>query len=90
MENRINELEKHVAAINERNRRVEAEKAWEISLFRTFLIAIITFFIASFFLYLIGTKNYWLNALVPTVGYVLSTQSLPFVKKWWIKKHKNQ
>jgi len=87
MENRINELEKQVAAINERNRRVEAEKAWEVNFFRISLIAIITYFIAAFVLHLIGAKNSWLNALVPTVGYILSTQSLPFIKKWWISNN---
>jgi hypothetical protein len=27
------------------------------------------------------------KAFVPVVGYVLSTLSLPFLKRWWIKKN---
>jgi hypothetical protein len=33
---------------------------------------------------LIGTKNAALNAIVPTVGFNISTWSIPFVKEFWI------
>jgi hypothetical protein len=34
----------------------------------------------------IGVKDFFLNALIPTIGYYLSTQSFPFLKRWWISK----
>ena len=73
-------------AIKERNRRVEADKAWEISKTRRLIIAIITYFIVVLFLYLIEAPNPWLNALIPVFGFILSTLTLPLVKKWWMKK----
>lgn len=79
-------IEKEIQAIKERNLRVEADKAWEISGFRVFTIAVITYIIAAIVFYLIGVKNFWLSAFVPTVGYWLSTQSLPAIKRWWIRK----
>ena len=85
MEEKIQKLEKEVSVIKERNLRVEADKAWETSSFRIFSITIITYIVASLVLYFIGAKNFLLSALVPTAGFFLSIQSLPVVKKWWIK-----
>ena len=80
------DIEKEIAAIKERNLRVEADKAWETSNLRILLVAAITYVIASLVLYFIGVKTFLLSALVPTVGYYLSTQSLPFIKRWWTNK----
>lgn len=78
-------IEKEIEIIKERNRKVEADKAWETSIFRTILITVATYFIATFFLYFVGVQNFLLSALVPAIGFYLSTQSLPFIKNWWIK-----
>ena len=87
MEERIEKIEKEIEIIKARNLKVEADKAWETSNFRVIMIFVIIYVIASFVMYAIGSSNYLLNALVPPVGYFLSTQSLPFIKKWWIKKY---
>ena len=76
-----------IQAIQERNRRVELDKAWETSWVRRGLIAVITYTVAVFFMYRIGVSEAWLNALVPTGGYLLSTLSLGIVKRWWLKYH---
>ena len=78
-------VEQEIKAIKERNARVEADKAWEVSAFRISTICAITYIIAASVLYVIGTHRWWLNALIPTIGFYLSTQSLPAIKKWWIK-----
>ena len=77
-----------IKSIEERNKRVEADKAWETSFTRRFIITVITYFVVVLFLHLINVNKPWLNALVPTGGYVLSTLSLPFIKKWWLKLKK--
>jgi hypothetical protein len=79
------DLEKEIEALKARNIKVEADKAWETSYFRRFLISVITYMVAAKVMYFIGSKNYALDALIPTIGYFLSSQSLPFIKKWWIK-----
>ena len=88
LEERIAKLEQEVAALKERNVRVEAGKAWEVSGFRKASIAVVTYIVAAIALYFIGITNYFLSALIPTIGYILSTLSLPFVKKWWIGNQK--
>lgn len=75
-----------IKAIEERNKRVESDKAWETSIMRRSIIAILTYFVVVLFLYLIHAPKPWWNACVPTGGYVLSTLTLPFFKKWWIAR----
>lgn len=86
MEERIKILEQEIAAVKERNRKVEREKAWETSLFRILTISALTYGAAAALLYFSDAKNYWLGALVPAAGYFLSMRSLPTVKKWWLKR----
>ncbi len=81
------DLESRLQAIEQRNRRVEAEKAWETSLIRRASIALLTYFTASLFLWLIGVIFPLLGALVPTGGYLLSTLSLPWVKEHWMRRY---
>lgn len=77
------DIEKEIQAIRERNQRVEIDKAWETSWTRRIFIALVTYIIAGVWLVLIHDTYPWLKAFVPTAGYVLSTLSIPFVKKWW-------
>ncbi|MBW2983974.1 hypothetical protein KY361_02575 [Candidatus Woesearchaeota archaeon] len=76
---------KEIKAIVERNKRVEADKAWETSFTRRSIIAVMTYIIIVIFLYIIEADSPWLSALVPTVAFVLSTASLPLFKKLWLK-----
>jgi hypothetical protein len=80
------DFEKEILTIKERNNKVEADKAWETSLFRRITIALMTYVVIVLFFWIIEVQNFWLNALVPTAGFVFSTLSLPFIKKWWIKR----
>ena len=85
-DDRIQNLENEIRAIKERNLRVEADKAWETSGFRIFTLCVITYIVASCVLYVIGVASFLLSALVPTAGFFLSVQSLPAIKRWWMKK----
>jgi hypothetical protein len=78
-------MEKEIKEIQQRNKKVEADKAWETSNFRKTTISVITYFLVVLFLYTIKAPKPWLNALIPTAGFILSTLTLPFIKKWWIK-----
>ncbi len=86
MEKQIREIQEELERIKMRNKKVEQSKAWETSLFRRVSLVSITYIVASFVMYCIGVDRFFLNALVPTVGYTLSTFSLSFLKDWWIKK----
>lgn len=78
---------KSIEEILERNSHVELDKAWEASKTRRVCIAGITYIIASFFMWRIGVSDPFVNALVPTGGYLLSALSLPVAKRWWIERY---
>ncbi len=80
-------FEDRLAAIETRNQRVQMDKAWETSFARKILIMAITYICAALFLYLIGSDNFLIAALVPVIGYYLSTLSLPVIKQWWIQNN---
>ena len=80
------EIQKEFEAIKERNRRVETDKAWEVSWTRRLFIAVVTYVTAGVWLVTISDTNPWLKAIVPVAGYVLSTLSLSSLKKWWIRR----
>ena len=83
------EITEQLNKINERNKKVETDKAWEVSFIRRLFISIVTYIIASIWLWSINELNFLLKAIVPTAGYVLSTLSIPQLKKFWIKSHNN-
>ena len=81
------DLEQRVAAIEDRNARVQIDKAWETSWVRRGSIAMITYLCSMILLVLLEHNGAYQHALIPVMGYVLSTLSLPFIKNWW-GKHK--
>lgn len=83
---KIKELENKIIEIEKRNKRVEADKAWETCLLRKALIIIFTYVFAVLYLKIADTTNPWFGAVVPCVGFYLSTQSIKGVKTWWINR----
>jgi len=85
---KLQTLQKRVEEIEQRNKRVEQDKLWEISFTRRTLLVIFTYLsIAIYFKYILQA-NPWLNAIVPTLGFWFSTLSLPFFRKIWEKYKK--
>lgn len=77
-------VEERLFEIEERNQRVELDKAWETSWFRRILIAVTTYVVVAAFLMRIHPENALIDAVIPCCGYLLSTLSLPPIKKAWI------
>ncbi len=81
----IMNLEQEIIEIKQRNQKVEMDKAWEVSWARRGLISLLTFIVAETWLMIIQEPNSWLKALVPVLGYILSTLTIPVIKRLWIK-----
>lgn len=79
-------LHQELAALRERNRRVELDKARETSLFRRSLIMGFIYTVAVLFMFIAHLEKPWPGALVPSLGYLMSTLSLPPIKRWWLRK----
>lgn len=78
-------LEQRVEKIEARNMRVEADKAWEGSVTRRGLLMLFTYLAIGIYMWAIGVVQPWLNAIIPTTGFMLSTLTMPFFKKIWLK-----
>ncbi|MFZ2494324.1 MAG: hypothetical protein WAW60_00935 [Candidatus Saccharimonadales bacterium] len=76
-------LEDRIKKIEKRNERVELDKSWETSWTRRIAIAILTYIVVCAYLAFVIHIDPWLNALVPVVGFLLSTLALGWVKKIW-------
>ncbi|MBI2650145.1 hypothetical protein HYX04_02415 [Candidatus Woesearchaeota archaeon] len=74
-----------IRKIEERNKKVETDKAWETSLTRRFLLLLFTYLTIGFYLQAIKIPQPWLNAIVPAIAFMLSTLTLPFFKELWLK-----
>ncbi len=81
----MHDIESRISAIESRNARVESDKAWETSFTRRVSILLMTYGILSIYMKLLGIENWYLHALVPTCGYLLSTLALPFIRNMWEK-----
>lgn len=83
------DLEKEIKKIQERNKRVELDKAWETSWTRKICIMILTYTVVIIYSYVIRKyDNIFLSSLVPVIGFTLSTLSLKLVRKIWENNNK--
>ena len=82
----LEELQLDIEAIKQRNRRVEADKAWETSWTRKVIILLLTYAVIVIFFYFAQLPQPFANAIVPSVAFVLSTLTVPLFKKWWLKR----
>jgi len=80
------QLKNEIDLIKERNKRVEADKKWETSLTRIVSIAVLTYIVALIVMYALNISRPFVSAIIPTLGFILSIQTLPLIKKWWMKK----
>ncbi len=80
-----NTIEERLAAIEARNKRVEIDKAWETSWTRRLLIGGLTYLVVVIYLMIIHNDKPFINALVPPLGFVLSTLVIKKAKFIWQK-----
>ena len=83
--NKLKNIWEKIKIIEERNKKVEYDKAWETSYTRRFLLMLFTYLAIGFYLNAIKIPEPWLNAIVPSAAFMLSTLTLPIFKKLWIK-----
>lgn len=82
---RIKKLEEEVAKIKLRNIKVEQNKAWETSIYRKLIITILTYVVMCLIMSQLDVERFYLSAIIPTLGFVLSSLSLNFFKRIWIR-----
>lgn len=77
----IKELEKRISNIEKRNQKVEQDKKWETSLIRRILLITFTYFSIAFYMNAIKVINPWLNAVIPSIGFLAINLNPVFLQK---------
>ncbi len=83
-------LEKRLEEIEARNKKVESDKAWETSWTRKVSIAVLTYLVVVSYLHFVIGIEPWLNALVPVVGFLLSTMTISYLKSLWVSSREQK
>lgn len=78
-------LEKRIKIIEDRNKKVELNKKWETSFSRKIIISILTYITIVLFFLVTDLPKPFINSIVPTAGFILSTLSLSYFKNIWVK-----
>ena len=78
-------IQKQIKELQTRNKKFEIDKAWETSYTRRALLMLFTYLAIGVYLKAINVSQPWLNAIVPAVGFMLSTLTLPIFKKIWLR-----
>jgi hypothetical protein len=81
----MSDLEQRVSAIEKRNARVEMDKAWETSWERKLILIVVTYVTVGLYMWFIHVLNPWISAVVPTLGFMISTLVFAWIKNIWIK-----
>jgi hypothetical protein len=81
-------LKERLEIIEGRNQKVENDKAWETSWTRRLSIMLLTYLVVAFYLRFVVHIAPWINALVPVIGYTLSTLTISLLKKQWLRNRK--
>lgn len=86
--NVLDYLKKEVAQIHERNKRVELDKAWELSWTRKFIVAFLTYVVVVCFFVFAQLPDPFVNSIVPALAFIISNLALPLFKKIWLRFRK--
>jgi len=73
-----------IERLQARNMRVESAKAWETSGTRKVSITILTYLVIVLVMVQVEIDRPWINAIIPSLGFWLSTLSLRIVRHWWL------
>ena len=82
----IEQLERRISTLEARNKRVESDKGWETSWTRKLSIMALTYLVVVSYLKFVVHIDPWINAVVPVIGFFLSTLTISIIKKYWISR----
>ena len=84
----MQDLQKQIDEIKKRNVRVEADKSREKSIAKKIIITLLTYSVIVIFFYASGLPNPRLNAIVPSIAFLLSTLGLSLLNNIRLKYKK--
>ncbi len=85
MKTPLDQIDGRLRKVEERNRRVEAEKSWEVSWTRRLSLAALTYVAIAILMWALEIPDPLVNAIIPAVALLLSGPTMNIVKELWIK-----
>jgi hypothetical protein len=82
----LKDSQKDIDHIKARNKRVELDKAWETSWMRRLTLLVFTYITVVVFFFVADLADPFVNAAVPSLAFIISTSTVSFIKRWWIKR----
>jgi hypothetical protein len=83
---KIKQIQKELDEIKVRNKRVESDKEWETSLPRKIIIMVLTYLCVVVLFFYAKLPNPLINAIVPSLAFMISTLTLGFFKNIYFRK----
>lgn len=85
----VDPVKAQLIEIHQRNAQRDVDKMFESSKIRILVIMVITYITVYLYLkYTLNVDKPELNAIVPTIGFNMSTWSLSWVKAAWLRSHR--
>ena len=84
----MDSIEQRVEKIEQRNSKVEEDKAWETSWIRRGLLVLFTYLAIAFYLRAINIPRAWVSAIVPAAAFMISTLTMSFFKELWLRRRR--
>lgn len=81
------DLLKRIEKLEARNKRVESDEGWETSWTRRISIMALTYLVVVSYLHFVVHIEPWVNAVVPVIGFTLSTLTISLLKKYWTERN---
>jgi len=83
----LENLQQQINQIQDRNKKVETDKAWETSLTRKGILIILSYIVIVIFFLFAKLPDPFTNAIVPALAFVISTLTVPLFKNYWVKNY---
>lgn len=87
LDERVSHLEETVERIRLSGKYSNLQKNWENSRIRVITVAVSMYVLTLTFMLILQVQNPIVSALLPTVGYMLSTNSIPLVRRIWVRNY---
>ncbi len=81
-------IKEQLDQIKQRNKRVELDKAWELSWTRKFIVAFLTYVVVVCFFVFAELPDPFVNSIVPALAFIISNLSMSVFKSLWLKFRK--
>ena len=78
-------LEERVSRIEQRNKSVELDKAWEVSISRRIILFGFTYVVVALFFVQVHIEHPWTTALEPALAFLVSTLTMPYLRTLWVR-----